>query len=545
MGRGAVAPVLRRPACEATVGGMRVFNTAGPCIEGMHYMLPPLDRIPGARGLVAQGAYFVVHAPRQTGKTTSLRALARALTAEGRFAALAFSCEAGSVFGEQIGKAEEAVLSEVGFEAAGLPAELRPPSAWPTAPEGQQVRGALAAWARSCPRPLVLLMDEIDALRGSALQSVLRQLRAGFPSRPTGSPWSVVLCGLRDVRDYRMAAGADPDRMGTSSPFNVKAESLHIGGFTEDEVRALYGQHAADTGQLFTEGAVASAYALSGGQPWLVNALAREIVEKMAVPVTDEITAEHMNNAKERLILARQTHLDSLVARLQEPRVRRIIAPLLAGEPGEPGDTYDDDLQFVRDMGLITQGNPPAIANPIYKEVVVRILAGFADTSIKLPDRPWVGTDGRLNLQLMLDAFADFWREQGAALAPKMPYHEVAAQLVLSAWLQRIVNGGGFIDREYGVGMRRIDVLVRWPVPAEKGGWQREALELKVRRDDTGDPTPEGLRQIEGYLSSLGLDHGWLVIFDRRKDAPPVAERTCFVEATTPALGLRVTVLYA
>ena len=521
-----------------------MFNTAGPCIEGMHYMLPPLDRIPEARGLVEQGAYFVVHAPRQTGKTTSLRALARALTAEGRFAALAFSCEAGSVFGEQIGKAEEAVLAEIGFEAAGLPAELRPPSAWPAAPEGQQIRGALAAWARSCPRPLILLMDEIDALRGAALQSVLRQLRAGFPSRPTGSPWSVVLCGLRDVRDYRMAAGADPDRMGTSSPFNVKTKSLRLGSFDRDEVQALYGQHEADTGQIFTEAAIDGAFELSGGQPWLVNALAKEIIEEIAVPLAETVTVEHMNDAKERLILARQTHLDSLVARLQEPRVRRIIAPLLAGEPGEPGDNYDDDASFARDLGLVT-GKPLTIANPIYREVIVRVLASTAEDAIRLPDRPWVGADGRLDLQTMLDAFADFWREQGEALAPKMPYHEVAAQLVLSAWLQRIVNGGGFIDREYGVGMRRIDVLVRWPVPAEKGGWQREALELKVRRDDTGDPTPEGLRQIEGYLSSLGLDHGWLVIFDRRKDAPPVGERTRFVEATTPTLGLRVTVLHA
>ncbi|GMV42751.1 MAG: hypothetical protein AMXMBFR64_44670 [Myxococcales bacterium] len=510
----------------------------------MHYMLPPLDRIPEARGLVERGSYFVVHAPRQTGKTTSLRALARTLTADGRYAALAFSCEAGSIFGDQIGKAEDAVLAEVGFEAVALPAELRPPGVWPAAPEGQRIRGAFGAWANGCPRPLVLLIDEIDALRGAALESVLRQLRAGFASRPSGAPWSVVLCGLRDVRDYRIASGADPDRMGTSSPFNVKTKSVRLGSFDRDEVRALYGQHTADAGQTFTDGAIERAFALSGGQPWLVNALAREVIEELAVPPSEPITAAHFDSAKERLILARQTHLDSLVARLQEPRVRRVIAPLLAGEPGEPGDSYDDDLQFVRDLGLVTQGNPPAVANPIYREVVVRVLAGFAEASIQLPDRTWV-RDGRLDLQAMLDAFADFWREQGAALAPKMPYHEVAAQLVLFAWLQRIVNGGGFIDREYGVGMRRIDVLVRWPVPSEKGGWQREALELKVRRDDTADPTPEGLRQIEGYLSSLGLGHGWLVVFDRRTGAPPVATRTRFVEATTPALGLRVTVLHA
>ena len=528
---------------QAYDGAMKRFNTAGPCIEGMHYMLPPLERLPEAPELVDEGAYFVVHAPRQTGKTTALRGLARKLLDEGRYAALTFSCEAGAVFPDAIGDAEAVVLDEIRLEANALPESLRPPP-WPAASKGQRLRAALAAWAAACPRPLVLLIDEIDALRGPALESVLRQLRAGFPSRPSAFPWSVALCGLRDVREYRAAAGADSLRLGTSSPFNVKTESLRLGLFTKVEVRALLSQHTEETGQAFEDAAVERACELTGGQPWLVNALARETVQKLAkAPAT--VTTAHMDAAKESLILARQTHLDSLVARLHEPRVRRVLEPLLSGELGAPGDSYDDDLLFVRDLGLVSLGNPPDIANPIYREIVVRVLSGFAEANIVLPSRRWVGPEGRLDLRTLLSAFADWWREQGEAIAPKMPYHEVAAQLVLSAWLQRVVNGGGFIDREYGVGMRRIDVLVRWPLAGEPGGWQREALELKVRRDGAADPTPEGLGQIEGYLSSLGLTHGWLVVFDRRSNAPPVAERTRLSEAATPNLGLAVTVLHA
>ena len=51
------------------------FNTAGPCIPGRHYMLPALDRLPEVRRLVEDEDYFVVHAPRQTGKTTARNAL--------------------------------------------------------------------------------------------------------------------------------------------------------------------------------------------------------------------------------------------------------------------------------------------------------------------------------------------------------------------------------------------------------------------------------------------------------------------------------------
>lgn len=162
---------------------MRFFNVAGPCIEGRHYMLPPLDRIPDARKLVDQGAYFVIHAPRQTGKTTSIRALAHTLTAEGRYAALAFSCETAAGAREDTEAAQRAILHQLRVAARlDLPDDLRPPTLIPAEPAGM-LTDLLMEWSLSCPRPLVLLFDEIDALRGESLLSVLRQLRAGFQYR--------------------------------------------------------------------------------------------------------------------------------------------------------------------------------------------------------------------------------------------------------------------------------------------------------------------------------------------------------------------------
>ncbi len=65
-----------------------------------------------------------------------------------------------------------------------------------------------------------------------------------------------MLCGLRDIRDYKAASGGDPSRLGTASPFNVAAESIRIGDFTLEEVAALYEQHTAETGQEFLPDAV-------------------------------------------------------------------------------------------------------------------------------------------------------------------------------------------------------------------------------------------------------------------------------------------------
>ena len=285
---------------------MRFFNTAGPCEPGRHYMIPAKERLPDADLLIERGSYFVLHAPRQTGKTTTLRALAKAVTLQGTYTALYFSCKPAEAAAGEPRQAQLAILEQMRHRAEeSLPAEQHPPP-WPEAPDLALLSTALRSWARVSPRPLVLFFDEIDTLHGAALRAVLAQLHAGFPERPGAAPWSVVLCGLRDVRDYREAAGKDPGRFGTASPFNIKVKSVRLGDFTEAEVRALYDQHRAETGQAFADEAVRWAFELTCGQPWLVNAIAREIVDEMKIrePV---ITEEHVDQARDRLILSRQT----------------------------------------------------------------------------------------------------------------------------------------------------------------------------------------------------------------------------------------------
>jgi hypothetical protein len=522
----------------------RRFNTAGPCLPDEHYMIPALSRLPEAPGLVDLRAYFVVHAPRQTGKTTALRALARELTTQGHHAAVHFSCEAARAAGDDFGAATLGILQWI-KEAAEqqLPAALQPP-AWPAAPDAALLGTGLRAWATACPRPLVLFFDEIDALRGQSLISVLGQLRNGYNNRPDPFPQSVALCGLRDVRDYKTASGGDPSRLGTSSPFNVKLKSLRLGDFTPDEVAALYGQHTADTGQQFAPDAVELAYELTAGQPWLVNALAKEVIEEIGVPSSEPITVAHLEQAKERLILARATHLDSLAAKLAEPRVRNIIGPLLAGDPLvlEP---YDDDLSYVRDLGLIAPDPPVRAANPIYHEVIVRVLSSIVQESVTTDPRSFVRPDGSFDLPKVLAEFADWWTENGEFLTSRGYYDEAAPQLILMGYLQRAVNGTGQVEREYAVGSGRIDLHLRWPYTAPEGTRivQRAGLEIKAWRTGRPNPLPAGLRQLDRYLDRLRLDTGTLAIFDQRPNAAAIDERTGLTTTTSPA-GRTITLLH-
>ncbi|MEP7124727.1 MAG: ATP-binding protein [Byssovorax sp.] len=510
-------------------------------------MIPAERRLVGFDLLLAKGAYFVVHAPRQTGKTTAMKALARRLTAEGHYAALRFSCQNAQVFPDDVGAAEQAVWSAIEAAArSALHEELRPPGRVEVAPGGF-LQGQLARWAEVCPRPLVLIFDEIDAIGGPSVRSILSQLRSGFDDRPGAFAWSVILCGMRDVRGYEAASGGDPARLGTSSPFNIKEESLRLISFTEAEMRELYAQHTAETGQVFTEKALERAWALTQGQPWLCNALAREVVEKIAVPPGEPITAAHVNDAKERLILARATHLDSLLARLREKPVRRILGPVLAGTLRK-NPFFNADFEYVTDLGLVAPSPPPRIANPIYQEVILRVLAAPVEGMIDADPRSYVRASGRFDLRRVLRDFAEFWRENSEVLIGSVDYREVAPQLVLMAYLHRLVNGGGFIAREVGIGRKRIDLMVRWPYQNRRGrrAVQREALELKVwrDRDRKGDPLAAGLEQLDAYLATLELSRGVLVIFDARAAAAPVEDRTRFEEAVT-ASGRKVTVLRA
>ncbi len=214
------------------------FNTAGPCKADIHYLLSPTVRLPELKALIDGQNYFIIHAPRQMGKTTAMLALAEELTASGEYTAVMLSVEVGAPFSQDPAAAEQAILSEwqqsIRFR---LPQELRP-TQWPSFETKSLLSTFLSDWAATAQRPLVLFLDEIDSLQDEALIFILRQLRSGFPNRPQGFLHSLGLIGMRDVRDYKVKSGGSEglrpafgDRLYTASPFNIKAESLTLRNF--------------------------------------------------------------------------------------------------------------------------------------------------------------------------------------------------------------------------------------------------------------------------------------------------------------------------
>ncbi len=525
----------------------RFFNTEGPCNPADHYMLPPSERLPDAERLIDRKRYFVIHAPRQAGKTTTVRALAEKLTAEGKYTALVTTCEAGQKRTEDLKGSIAALLDTLRQDALELPEELRPPPADLTVPAETRLRDLLGRWSRQSPRPLVLFLDEIDALMGEALISVLRQLRSGYPDRPNAFPHSIALVGLRDVRDYHLLARTTSDRgivdeiLGTASPFNVKARSFTLRNFTANEVAELYEQHTEETGQPWTDAAKAYAFELTGGQPWLVNAVAEQITEWDVRERTVTLDTAQVDTARETLIQRRDTHLDSLAKRLREPRVQRVLEPILAGEV-LAAEVMDDDVSFTKDLGLVVSGPQGLqIANPIYREIIPRALTSIMEESIALPRPSYLRPDGGLDFEQLLEDFQAFWLGNAEVYLATAPYSEAAAQLVFFAFLHKITNGrGGTVDREFAAGRGRTDLLIRWRLT--DGSVERSALELKVWRDTSPrDPVQEGTEQLASYLARLGLGHGTLLVFDSRSGQAPLPER--MTRETREHEGRRIDVL--
>ncbi len=355
---------------------MRYFNKEGPVNPAEHYCIDPLSRVSLAEvlDLITRKKYFVLHAPRQTGKTSTLLALQDRLNAEGDYRCLYVNVEGGQAAREDTARAMRTLLGQLASRSRDILHDdfvdrVRAAYMQNEGPDG--VLGeVLVRWSAASPKPLVLLIDEIDTLVGDTLISVLRQLRANYDRRPHHFPQSVILCGVRDVRDYRIYSSREGSHVKGGSAFNIKAESLRLGDFTEAELRALLAQHTAESGQCFEVGTAERIWAFTRGQPWLVNALAYEACFKAEAgrDRRQPIRVDAIDQAREALIRRRVTHLDQLANTLREDRVRRVILPMLASS-SESSWTVRD-LEYVRDLGLVAADYPVRMANPIYAEVI-------------------------------------------------------------------------------------------------------------------------------------------------------------------------------
>jgi hypothetical protein len=488
----------------------KYFNIAGPCNDKSHYMVPVLNKYKQINTLVEQGHYYVIHAARQTGKTTLIKALVNHYNAEGNYYALYCSLESVQVFTEAKEGIPE-ILNNLKSEMkySKLPFKNDFGTNLNLNDTSTLIKNSLRDYCLLLDKPLIIFFDEIDGLQNGTMITFLRQLRDGYISRPEiNFVHSIALVGMRNIRDFKSKIRDNQLTLGSTSPFNIITKSLTIRNFSISDIEGLYAQHTQATGQIFEKLVIEKIFEQTDGQPWLVNAIAREIIEEILEnDYLKEINVELVEQAIQNIILRRDTHIDSLLDKLKEPRVQKIIESIILGKSNEI-NILSDDTQYCLDLGLIKLSDGEIIpANKIYNEVIIRTLSYDTQFQLikKVPNN-WIDNFGNIDMTGLLKGFQQFWRENSDIWVEKYDYKEAAPHLILQAFLQRIINGGGSILREYAAGRERMDLCVLY----EKNKYP---IELKLMYSKS--VVNEGIMQLRNYMTTVGENTGWLVIFDR------------------------------
>ena len=313
------------------------------------------------------------------------------------------------------------------------------------------------------PKPLIVLFDEVDVLQEETMISFLQQMHNGFTDRGIGKfPVTIAVVGMRDLKDY------------------INEQSRR--------------------------------------QPWIVNSLfKRATLQILEEESAETVTLDHILEAREKMIMARETHLDALAYRLKEPGVRSVIEPILTGE-SDPDLAEGEAFRVCLDLGLVAlEDDTPAIANPIYREIIARHLTYGQQLAITKPEWQWEKPDGSLDMDRILKEFQLFWRENSELWESKSTsgYTEAFPHLLLMAFLQRVLNGGGNIERECAAGRGRMDLRIDF-------NKFRYIIEIKLLRSYHA-PAPfrqKGLIQIRQYRNRFGEQTpAYLIIFDRRPES--------------------------
>ncbi len=488
---------------------MKTFCIAGPIIAQDNYFIPQRLSWKLIDQYIDNKYYFLLHAPRQSGKTTAIIEYVNHVNKLGKYKALYLTTEQAHIAKNDIERTVYWLLEQFVTQIRiQLPEEKEALSFLQKTLEKRAVEEIglyrfMEFWAGVNSKPLVLFFDEIDGLVEQSLVFLLKQFRSGYTNRPNYFPQSICLIGVRDLDDHKLQSIDEKEKGILLSPFNIVAEALLLKDFTREQVQDLYEQHTKETGQLFNDDAITYAYDLTLGQPWLVNALAYQACFRDVLDRSKPITKEVIENAKEQLILRQDTHISALTDRLQEPRVRDIIDAIISGS--DLLSFNPDDIEYVRDLGLIKE-NSWEIANPIYQQVIPRALTHTIQELIPNQNSSYVEPSGKLNMHKLLEAFTQFYRENSASYGPKLKYRESVPHLLLMAFLQRIINGGGTICREYALGRKRVDLYIHW----HKG--YTYVVEIKIKRGE--DTLAKGLEQTAQYLDISDANEGHLIIVD-------------------------------
>lgn len=509
------------------------FNNTGVCLPELHYMMDTSAKMAKVLAMAKGGAYFVISRPRQHGKTTTLHTLLRALKADGAYLPILLNFQ-GADSGALTSDAAFArmVAGEIAayfeFDAPALYAKWQAV----TGPDCnmQVLSRAITAMVHDMPeKRLVLLVDEVDASSNFAsFLNFLGMLRTKYLARTLKQHYtfhSVVLAGVHDIKSlkYRLR---DPEQAKYDSPWNIAADFLVDMAFSPQEIVPMLADYCAAEGVSMDMPAIAGRlHYHTAGHPFLTSQLCKIIAEEILLErgappawTTDDV------DAAVRILLRRDnTNFDSLIKNIaNNSSLAKLLHQMLLDGEVFVFNPDEEVMRLGRTYGILKDNGHIKVHNRVYEQriynyVVTKTRQRMVDEGINTKGSAarFARPDGTLDMRLLLLRFQAFLKEQRGE--KRMAFLEREWRLLFLAFLRPAINGHGHDFCEAVTSEeRRMDVAVAY-------GPHRYVVELKIWRGPKYHAA--GLSQLAGYLDAQGLEEGWLVIFDPRKEQPEVGRQ--------------------
>ena len=510
---------------------MRYFETRGPVNAEDNYVVARLQETADFMRRVGLGRYIVLFAPRQTGKTTFFKTAVARLETEGTGAYLPIQLNF-EIYEDWGGSESEfygVFYQRLCQELANVFRERQPPpdpAALAAFLENTAItdRFSLLAFFEDLGRllgnqPVVLIIDEFDAIPPPAVKGFLRTLRHIYISGKPRCPHSVVIVGVKNITQLNY------DR--TISPFNIQDE-FHLPNFTLAQVQELLGEYTAEVGQAFAPAVIETLHRQTGGQPFLVNRLAQLLTEEMDIPKTETIHLGHFSNGHAQILHEQNVNIRHLTTNIRRnPRFQHRLMQIISYDEGVDFNFDDDILSELATYGVIRAGENAMceIANPIYLYRILRTFQPFINglESDYYPQdvgngyHDYLTADGAIAMGRLLDNFRDFIARAGFRIlqVPETP-REYVGQYLLLAYLDQFVRQvRGAMHLEVQTGRGRADLVI-----FHHG--QKHIVETKIWQGELSYRA--GKEQLSAYLKLEGVPAGYYVVFDHRETPVPRAE---------------------
>jgi len=508
---------LRKPKREFCVGG--------PIPKEGYYVLRERPEVGKISDKIEKGRYFVIYAARQTGKTSLIQEVAEQLKDDDKYLPLYLTFQDFSdsfdeeefyqLLAEMLLFEIDVRLEEKGKESEILEHESR---------SQQSFVKLLRNLHQQIPYHLCIFIDEFEGIPQKVLDGFLHTLRAIYLRKQTSERYNILhsvgVIGVRSISQMTFAR--------TSSPFNIH-ESISIANFTTEQVRELLMQYSEETGEVFPKEVIEFIADKTGGQPYLVNLVAKILTEEVK-PYSENrpITLSDAETAYMNMLTMRgNTNLDSIRRRIGETNNRKKLMSIIT--QGDVRYNLNDEvLGELITFGIMREKDGYCvISNPAYAHTIIYSYMtwnnGTSEEFFPEGYRPVIDADGFIKPHRVIENFQYFLpkvdpkfyfpEETGfdtlrysTQTLEIVPHYFLLGQFDILAY-----NVGGHARAEVHQGHKRMDIVV-----FEKEG-KKTVIECKIWRGPAYQD--DSREQLVDYLVHENLSSGYLVFFNHRENA--------------------------